>query len=53
MRSRIVLGMWIGVLLTGSLSADTRFTGAVNNLWSNPDNWNNGHSGPRRQSPGR
>jgi hypothetical protein len=29
-------------LLTGSLSADTRFTGAVNDLWSNVDNWTDG-----------
>lgn len=42
MRSRIVLGVCIGVLLTGSLSADTNFTGAVNESWKNPDNWSAG-----------
>ncbi len=42
MRSPLVLGVCIALLLTCSLAADTRFTGAVSDLWSNPDNWNNG-----------
>ncbi len=46
MRSHIVLGICIGLLLAGSLSADTRFTGAVDEKWSNPDNWNNGLPDP-------
>ena len=41
-RSQIVLGICITLLLTGSLSADTRFTGAVNELWSNANNWTDG-----------
>jgi hypothetical protein len=40
MRSQIVLGICITLLFTGSLSAATRtFTGAVDQLWSNPANW--------------
>jgi hypothetical protein len=40
MRTRIVLGLCITLLLVGALSAaDFRFTGAVDELWSNPDNW--------------
>jgi hypothetical protein len=46
MRSHIVLGICIGFLLAGSLSADTRFSGAVDEKWSNPDNWNNGLPDP-------
>ena len=46
MRSRIALGICIGLLLAGSLSADTRFSGAVDEKWSNPDNWNNGLPDP-------
>ena len=42
MRSPLILGVCIALLLTCSLAADTRFTGAVSDLWSNPDNWNNG-----------
>jgi hypothetical protein len=42
MRSRIVLGVCMGALWTGSLSADTRFTGAVSQLWSNSANWTAG-----------
>ncbi len=42
MRSRIVLGICITLLLMGSLSADTNFTGAISELWSNPDNWSAG-----------
>ena len=37
MKSRIVLGICVTLLLTGSLSANTKFTEAVDNLWSNPD----------------
>jgi len=40
MKSRTILGICICLLLAGSLSAATRtFTGAVDQLWSNPDNW--------------
>jgi len=40
MRSRIVLGVCIGLLLTGTASAaQDRFTGAVSQLWSDPANW--------------
>jgi hypothetical protein len=40
MRSRIVLGVCIGVLLMGTAFAATdRFTGAVSQLWSDPGNW--------------
>jgi hypothetical protein len=42
MRSHVVLGVCIGLLLAGSLSADTRFNGAVSELWSNADNWTEG-----------
>jgi hypothetical protein len=42
MRSRIVLGVCIGALLTGSLSADTRFNGTVSEMWSDPANWTDG-----------
>jgi hypothetical protein len=45
MRSRMVLGVCIGLLLTGSLFANSTFTGAVNQLWSNPANWSNGVPG--------
>jgi hypothetical protein len=46
MKSRIVLGMLIALLVAGSLSADTKFTGAVSDLWSNPDNWSAGLPDP-------
>jgi len=46
MRSHIILGLCCGLLLASSLSANTRFTGAVDELWSNPDNWNDGLPGP-------
>ncbi len=40
MRLRIILALCIGLLAAGSLHAATvTFTGAVNELWSNPDNW--------------
>jgi len=40
MRSQIVLGICITLLVAGSLHAATRtFTGAVDQLWSNADNW--------------
>jgi len=40
MKSRSILGICICLLLAGSLSAATRtFTGAVDQLWSNPNNW--------------
>ena len=40
MKSRIVLGLCISLLLVGSLHAATRtFTGAVDQLWSNAGNW--------------
>jgi len=46
MRSRVVVGVCIALLLTCSLSADTSFHGAVSQLWSNADNWNNGLPDP-------
>jgi len=40
MRSRIVLGACIGLLLTSTaFAAQDRFTGAVSQLWSDPGNW--------------
>jgi len=43
MKSRIILSLVFSLLLTGSLSAVTTvFTGAVNELWSNPENWSDG-----------
>lgn len=40
MRSRIMLGVCIGLLLTGMASAaQDRFSGAVSQLWSDPGNW--------------
>ncbi len=40
MRSRIVLGVCVGLLLTGVASAaQDRWTGAVSQLWSDPGNW--------------
>jgi hypothetical protein len=40
MRSRVVLGVCMGLLLTGMASAaQDRWTGAVNQLWSDPGNW--------------
>jgi len=39
-RSRIVLSVCIGLLLTGTaFAAQDRFTGAVSQLWSDPGNW--------------
>ena len=46
MRSQIVLGICITLLVTGSLSADTKFSGAVSDSWSNTDNWSNGLPDP-------
>ena len=46
MRSQIVLGICITLLVTVSLSADTKFSGAVNDSWSNADNWSNGLPDP-------
>ncbi|MCF7976163.1 MAG: hypothetical protein K9N55_20255 [Phycisphaerae bacterium] len=46
MKSRIVLGICVALLLAGSLSADTKFTGAVDDMWSNPDNWSAGLPDP-------
>jgi len=42
MKSNIFLGLCISLLVAGFVSADTRFTGAVSDLWSNPDNWTEG-----------
>jgi len=43
MRSRIVLALCISLLLASSLSAaNFRFIGAVDELWSKPDNWREG-----------
>jgi len=47
MKSRIILSLVFSLLLTGSLSAENKiFTQAVNNLWSNPANWDLGIPGP-------
>jgi len=42
MKSRIILGICISLLFAGLVSADTSWTGAIDELWSNPDNWSNG-----------
>jgi hypothetical protein len=42
MRSQIVLCVLLCLCVTGILGADTRWTGAVSNLWSDPANWTNG-----------
>jgi len=42
MRMRIVLCTGIVLCLAGALSADTDFTEAVDNLWSNVGNWSAG-----------
>jgi hypothetical protein len=42
MKSRIVLAFCATLLLTGMVSANTKFNGSVDNLWSNPDNWSEG-----------
>src|SRR5512144_1262346 len=42
MKSRIALCLCICLCLAGVLGADTRWTGAVSDLWSNPANWSNG-----------
>ncbi len=46
MKSRIVLAFCATLLLTGLLSANTKFNGSVDNLWSNPDNWSEGLPDP-------
>ena len=46
MKTRIVLVICITLLVTGSLSADTKFSGAVSDSWSNTDNWSNGLPDP-------
>ncbi len=42
MKRQIVSCVTICLCLAGVLGADTRWTGAVDNLWSNPANWSNG-----------
>ena len=43
MKSRIILSLVFSLLLAGSLfAANNIFTGAVDNLWSNPNNWSEG-----------
>jgi len=42
MKSHIVLSLCLSVLLAGLVSAQTNWTGAIDELWSNPDNWSNG-----------
>ena len=42
MKLCIIGAMCVAVLLTGSLSADTYFTEAVSNFWSDAGNWDNG-----------
>ena len=46
MRSRIAWSICITLLLAGLLSADTRFSGALNDLWSNEGNWTEGLPDP-------
>ena len=42
MNARSILVLCISLVLVGSLSADTRFTGAIDEMWSNADNWSDG-----------
>jgi T5SS/PEP-CTERM-associated repeat protein len=42
MRNRIVLCLSVVLCLAGMVRADTRWTGAKSNLWSDPANWTNG-----------
>jgi len=42
MRYRTVLCLSVCLCLAGVLQADTRWTGAKSNLWSDPANWTNG-----------
>ena len=42
MRSRIALCVSLCLYFAGALAADTRWTGAVSDLWSDPANWTNG-----------
>ncbi len=42
MKSRIAVCLFLCLCLAGVLGADTRWTGAVSNLWSDPANWTNG-----------
>jgi hypothetical protein len=42
MRSQVVLGICITLLVAGSLPADTTFTNAIDNMWSNVGNWSDG-----------
>lgn len=42
MKSRIVLSLCLSLLLAGHVSAQTNWSGAIDELWSNPDNWSNG-----------
>ncbi|MBM4027615.1 MAG: hypothetical protein FJ280_19760, partial [Planctomycetes bacterium] len=42
MKNRIALCLSVCLCLGGGLRADTRWTGARSNLWSDPANWTNG-----------
>ena len=42
MKNRIVWCLSVCLCLAGALRADTRWTGAKSNLWSDPANWTNG-----------
>ncbi|MFC1762153.1 hypothetical protein ACFL6U_08735 [Planctomycetota bacterium] len=42
MKSHILLSICLSLLLAGLVSAQTNWTGAIDELWSNPDNWSNG-----------
>ncbi|MCF7976145.1 MAG: hypothetical protein K9N55_20165 [Phycisphaerae bacterium] len=43
MKSHIFLSLVLGLWVAGSLNgANNAFTGAVSDLWSNPDNWSEG-----------
>ena len=42
MKSRIVMSLCLCLLLVGASFATSNFTGAIDEYWSNPDNWSNG-----------
>lgn len=42
MKNHVIPSICICLVLAGWLPADSTFTGAVSDLWSNPDNWSDG-----------
>jgi len=42
MKNQLIPSVCICLVVAGSLFADSTFTGAVSDLWSNPDNWSEG-----------